>query len=201
MEPKFEAPRVTRARWFGEPELQRALFRCDACLSTLYMAGDEDVREWMECPICKTGYKMCFEGWLRDGRIKRVVERLACDPSCNHARGVECECPCGGQFHGTGVTVTFRQLLDAGNAPEFLDIDVEAARRTAQEFIEAARPVRAFIRMTREKMDNKVWIPRPQFDALRAAEAGLARARSLKTQKNRLAVLARVASNLPAVRA
>lgn len=48
-------------------------------------------------------------------RLQRLDGAKAeCDASCTHARGCECECPCGGVNHGVGVLADIPVISDQG---------------------------------------------------------------------------------------
>ncbi len=97
-------------------------YSCPTCNEWFYTA--DKVGDRLPCPICDGTLR--YRGRVeRDRRVTFDAEMPACDGQCTSARGVSCECRCGGKNHGSGrvivVTVTEGVATVNLDRPELLE--------------------------------------------------------------------------------
>lgn len=78
----------------------RYYYRCEDCL--LPMTFDTK-KEAVDCPACNGVLE--YLGVVRRHRVVGVRYEIPCDARCTGASGPQCDCPCGGENHGTGRLV------------------------------------------------------------------------------------------------
>lgn len=187
-------------------------FSCTRCGEWFFAdAADkvgQQVRE-MGCPVCSGTLE--WRGTVGpDGTVTYTATGAPCDDQCTSARGVACECRCGGRNHGTRrlVTVTWVEgratlslsdsrltALSARRLPE-----IEAAEQLAAELVERLEQAYADVLADRR---NGVWMERSRWE--RAEEWGrlrreVNRVMRLKTPAGRIKGLRAVESALQSER-
>lgn len=166
---------MTVNRWF---------VRCRDCLSVV--AIEVAPTAGMLCGACD-GKIETMGRVTRDGgrMVTGAYDACACDGRCTGARGPSCDCSCGGVNHGTGATVP---VVDVEGIPR---VQVSAhARRVADEWraelarVDGTRPGRL--------ASLPGWLPRDEWFVAEQYRSLRSHARSLKTHKGRMRVLARI---------
>lgn len=86
------------------PTGPRRAVSCKRCGTWLYHSTTADTSR-SACPICDGPLE--YRGEVRpDNTVTRTVEDMACNDQCQGAKGVVCNCHCGGTNHGCWFTVT-----------------------------------------------------------------------------------------------
>lgn len=155
-----------------------------------------------DCPICE-GRLACRGVVKPDRRVTFDVELSACDDRCTGAKGVKCDCQCGGRNHGSHRTVTV--TVTAGIARVDLDHPgrLEVLRSKRLPLIAEAETLAAGI-VARLEVDYRDvladyragrWLPSGDFQRVRRWQdyrAGIRHANALKTPEGRLKALRRI---------
>src|ERR1035437_3493090 len=118
-----------------KPIVRLHFYRCTDCLSICTSAEQLSYRRrhgYMvaggRCGACD-GF-LEYLGRTERDRLVKEHEACPCDDRCTSARGPNCSCRCGGENHGSNMTVTVR--TDEGGIPVAM-ID-PAARLKAEEY-------------------------------------------------------------------
>src|SRR5712691_11140051 len=124
------APAVSRV-----PKPRLHFYRCADCLSICTSPEPLSYRHqhgYMvaggKCGACDGTLE--YLGKTERDRLIKQHEACPCDDRCTSARGPNCSCRCGGENHGSNLTVTIR--TDEGGIPVAI-ID-PAARLKAEEY-------------------------------------------------------------------
>src|SRR5258708_993631 len=97
-------------------------------LGGVLVAYQLDLFAILQCGACDGSLE--YLGRTERDRLIKEHEACPCDDRCTSARGPNCSCRCGGQNHGSNLTVTVR--TDEGGIPVAM-ID-PAARFKAEEY-------------------------------------------------------------------
>jgi hypothetical protein len=118
-----------------KPTVRLHFYRCTDCLSICtsaeqlsYRHHDGYIVAGGKCGACDGTLE--YLGRTERDRLIKEHEACPCDDRCTSARGPNCSCRCGGENHGSNMTVTVR--IDQGGIPVAL-ID-PAARLKAEEY-------------------------------------------------------------------
>jgi hypothetical protein len=118
-----------------KPPVRLHFYRCADCLSICTSADALQYRHARgylvpggKCGACDGPLE--YLGRTERDRLIKEHEACPCDDRCTSARGPNCSCKCGGQNHGSNMTVTVR--TDEGGIPVAM-ID-PAARLKANEY-------------------------------------------------------------------
>ena len=197
------------------PMTGRAGLSCQRCGEWFFVLAEDGAVTYAvhagACPICAG--KLAYRGNVQqDGTVTQTGQWSACDDQCTSARGVVCDCKCGGRNHGTGrmVTVTWvegRATLDLNGAlaaslaakrlPE-----IEECERLAAELVGRLEEVYSDVLADSR---NGVWMSRDRWERAeewRHLRGEVNRAtshrspKSLKTPAGRLKVLRAVAERI-----
>ncbi len=114
-------------------------YRCADCLSICTSADELRYRDrngYMiaggKCGACDGSLE--YLGRTERDRLVKEHEACPCDDRCTSARGPHCSCRCGGENHGSNMTVTVR--TDEGGIPVAM---VDPAARVKSEEYRAAK--------------------------------------------------------------
>jgi hypothetical protein len=137
------APAVSRV-----PKPRLHFYRCADCLSICTSPEQLSYRDphgYMvaggKCGACDGSLE--YLGRTERDRLIKEHEACPCDDRCTSARGPNCSCRCGGENHGSNMTVTVR--TDKGGIPVALinpaaRLNAEAYRTAKQGFWDAWNP-------------------------------------------------------------
>jgi hypothetical protein len=103
-----------------KPIVRLHFYRCTDCLSICTSAEQLSYRNrngYMvaggKCGACDGTLE--YLGRTERDRLVKEHEACPCDDRCTSARGPHCSCRCGGEHHGSNMTVTVR--TDEGGIP------------------------------------------------------------------------------------
>jgi hypothetical protein len=118
-----------------KPIVRLHFYRCTDCLSICTSPQPLSCRDRHgylvaggKCGACDGSLE--YLGRTERDRLIKEHEACPCDDRCTSARGPNCSCRCGGENHGSNMTVTIR--TDTGGVPVAM-ID-PAARVKADEY-------------------------------------------------------------------
>ncbi len=168
----------------------RYYYRCVSCLS---VATLQEKAADLQC-VC--GGRVEFLGPVtRVAHYARTEVVPKCDGRCVNAQGPTCDCPCGGENHGTGLAGYVERTREEHvvlHPP-----DLQSALRRAAEFQEAKE--KAYSALSAEFgvfLDDYMagkWIPsRAKWEEVRMAVEAYLHACRLKTHQGRLKALERI---------
>ena len=172
--------------------MMRYYYRCHDCLSVC--ATEVDVMpygsEKVRCSACDGLLESL--GQVQRDRLVHFETRSVCDCRCTSARGPKCDCQCGGENHGSGLTVTVTR--DAGAVPS---VDMLADDRTAQraafaratEYRQALESVYNVLRPLREAKRRGEYLSDGDFRRMLSIEYVLRAAYKSRIHKSRIAKL------------
>jgi hypothetical protein len=182
-------------------KVNRWFLRCVDCLAVSAVEQDPvQAHYWQglkthatnNAPMCECGGRNEIMGRVGSkDRFTALSLRCPCDSRCTNATGPNCDCSCAGVNHGTNRVVCVK--VDAGGIPRTQAANVEAANefRAAKE---AAKQRLAKMPFAEDFAAGKFINDRAAWDAIRFERGRFAKAKALKTHKNRLAALAKVAA-------
>jgi len=130
----------------------------------------------------------------RWGRLGRDTLDVPCDARCTNATGPRCDCPCGGENHGTRRLVTVTQ--DAGGIPQVSALRPELAETYRQLRDDARAALRARYGDVLERKARGEWVLWTAYLDARSYSEAIAQAAALKTHANRNKTLTAIARAL-----
>lgn len=190
--------RAARRAANQNPRVPRWYVRCSDCLSIAAV----DAAESPNVAACACGGKIEAMGKVtRFGRLHvSTREETPCDDRCTGAQGPKCDCPCGGENHGSGRVV---KIDVTTGVPHIVMLDPEQAAARATEYRAALADARAAVdrrhaagRLAGEAKLAGAWISADDYGAMREydyALSNLRKAKQLRTHKGRLARLRAIA--------
>lgn len=168
-------PIKTSERWF---------YRCRDCLTTVVVEGPAMLTA--ECAACD-GPIETMGRVMPSGRLGVLEHRVPCDARCTHARGPKCECPCGGENHGTGLLVPVWRV--AGASPRIQVPVADESLQRAREWREALGAARGERdRLLAEKREQG-WLGAERWDRLDRLRRAISAAQSKRTHAGRMRAL------------
>jgi len=174
--------------------VSRWAVRCGDCLDVGFVTENPSYTP-MHCASC--GGPIEVMGRVGRSSLYRLETQSACNGSCTGARGPQCDCHCGGVNHGTHRTVTIRREL--GAIPTVTLPDAAKSLVRATEFRATVAELQARLAPVRTRRYNRVWLSRPEFDALRGGETALAAAAAARTHVTRMKKLTAALTALAAL--
>jgi hypothetical protein len=179
------------------PPVDRWYVRCLHCLSVAAVTEHPSTADTL-CGLCDGPIEIM--GRVAEKRLVRDEYGTPCDDRCTFAKGPDCECHCAGKNHGSRMVVHIIQ--DAGPVPRVGFPDTWKARAIARDYRAARDAARA-------ELDPLViqrrsgYLPRADFDRMRALQNALGRAYEARSQETRMralrAVIGQLAPTSPAI--
>lgn len=162
-------------RWF---------YRCGLCLAVC--ASTLPYQKL----ACECGGEFRTLGKVAFNRLTEEYKGAPCDGSCTHARGPQCDCVCGGKYHGSGMVVQI--LCDRGPIP----VALGGSKERAEEFQAAIVAAQARIAAMpgNAEYDAGTWLPYDTWTANKKARKDLHSARGMQVHSLRMKKLAKVAA-------
>ena len=145
----------------------RYYWRCGDCLEIFAVEG------WNNKMLCDCGGTCEMMGQVQGVRIVDLKHVCPCDGRCTGARGPSCDCPCGGENHGTGKLVEV--IRDLGPIPK--------ARSKSNPIV--AAEYRAAVEKARTKISIASATRNPYYE-----QRKLRKAICSNVHKNRMKILA-----------
>ncbi len=134
--------------------MERHFFKCRLCLTPWTEEFNEDplvqrygnaFSKLTTCPFCESLLEkppVRFYSYMgkvhREHLEKQAGERSACDARCTNALGPSCDCQCGGENHGTNLTVA---VIQSSAVPS--KISPEKAMERKNEYLKALEEAQA----------------------------------------------------------
>jgi len=153
-------------------------YRCSGCLDVVF--ASESCRDGVACGACGGGLE--FLGRVTGDRLTATVEQCACDGRCTGAVGPQCSCQCGGVNHGTGRLVEV--VRDLGAVPRL------TGQRGVAHLVAVAAEWLTVVGAARSALAAL-----PEWERCRYVSR-LSAARELRTQKARLAAIAKLLASI-----
>ena len=119
--------------------MSRHYYRCNDCLATMTAEFDRPIT--VTCGIC--GGTVEYLGEVRGDAYTRLEDRCPCDRRCTDASGPNCECQCGGENHGAGLSADVTVIADSGKVKITPPGDNSKHIRQAEEFRAAVGEAKA----------------------------------------------------------
>lgn len=152
------------ARWF---------VRCSDCCGVMAVT-EEPRHEWR----CTCDGALVNMGRVSGAWLVRTAEECPCDDRCTSAKGPKCDCSCGGENHGTGMTVPVVHTI--GGVPRL----ASPCPERAAEFRAALEAARAAVRARYGVRQG--WEPESVYFGRQDAFRAINRAAALKSHTGRL---------------
>lgn len=193
------APAARTRRWF---------VRCLDCFSVYALDMDrvpeghrtlsDGRRVYCVQAECACGGAVEVMGFVRRSEEQRLLaeeQRCPCDQRCTGARGPICDCPCGGQNHGSHALVTI--VKDVGPVPRLSGDPDAAALAVAAEWREGLAKALATIEtrhapVLEAKRAGRYYPGYGAYLALRADQVRVVKARKARTHRARMGWLQKV---------
>jgi len=159
---------------------RRDYYRCKDCL------GVFAVEESLMGARCDCGGTRGFWwlGYVHQFRLAKDHLEIPCDARCTNAIGPSCDCPCGGENHGTRMVV--RRVVDAGgiprvSAPEELEARLARRART-EELVAQVRAAYVGLYGNGNECDRQVYAKKSMKGRERAAARAIEWTQDLRRQ-------------------
>jgi len=157
--------------------------KCDDCLTAF--TTEERVVDFCDC-----NGNVTFMGMVQGDKYVKTENRPPCDGRCTHASGPHCDCMCGGVNHGSGKLVPVVIKEGKVYATNLTEEDVERAHiyRAIKDKANEAFDKRWS--ETRNKLQQRVWVDRPEWVAYTNASRELEKAIGMRQHWPRIKALA-----------
>ena len=172
--------------------MPRWIVRCQTCLAV--SAIEEPATFEAKCGICDGPIESM--GRVEADRLVSIEHRSPCDDRCTFARGNKCDCKCLGKHHGSKLVV--RVVRDLGPVPIITPPrGREQARINAEEYTRHRAEALALLDRLSARRRAGEYLPRADFDRLRAVQAALRKGCEARDHKTRMRALRAVIGIVP----
>ena len=177
--PQFAAKIAKGMTYVGVPKTERAFYyRCKDCLTPVTIPGNTKAGD-LKCACGGDNFE--FLGRVNGYTWVMTDAVCNCDGRCTHAIGPNCDCKCGGRFHGAGLSAWSEVIVATGR----VEFTAKCDEKTAE-----------LGRIFRETIKNAESAARIHPEIDNAIFGAVFKLKQAKTHKARLKYYARIADIL-----